>query len=139
MVNFYNCPLLWVSKLQTYISLSTLHYEYVSLSHYFRALLPLESLIKEVIYNLGIDSKNLMFVSSSTVCEYNNGSIVVVTSPKMTHTSNHIAEKYNWSRQYVGREFLIWEIESENQKSDIFIKVLQGEIFVSISILLCGL
>ena len=32
-----NCPLFWVSKLQTYISLSTLHSEYVALSHYVRA------------------------------------------------------------------------------------------------------
>ena len=32
MVTFSNCPLLWVSKLQTDIALSTLHYEYVELS-----------------------------------------------------------------------------------------------------------
>ena len=31
-----NCPLLWVSKLQTYISLSTIHSDYVALSHSFR-------------------------------------------------------------------------------------------------------
>ena len=46
VVNFANCPLLWVSKLQTDIALSTLHDEYVALSHSFRALLPLKSLIK---------------------------------------------------------------------------------------------
>ena len=62
MVTFSNCPLLWVSKLQTEISLSTLHSEYVVLSHSVRALLPLKSLIKEVIDNLGIDSDNLKFV-----------------------------------------------------------------------------
>ena len=36
MVTFSNFPLLWVSKLQTEIALSTLHYEYVSLSHSVR-------------------------------------------------------------------------------------------------------
>ena len=55
VVNFANCPLLWVSKLQTEIALSTLHYGYVALSNSVRALLPLKSLIKEVIDNLGID------------------------------------------------------------------------------------
>ena len=35
---FANCPLLWISKLQTEISLSTLHYEYVALSNSVRAL-----------------------------------------------------------------------------------------------------
>ena len=43
---FANCPILWVSKLQTEIALSTLHSEYVVLSHSVRALLPLKSLIK---------------------------------------------------------------------------------------------
>ena len=37
VVTFANCPLLWVSKLQTEIALSTLHSEYVTLSHSVRA------------------------------------------------------------------------------------------------------
>ena len=51
VVIFDHCPHLWVSKLQTEIALYTLHYEYVALSHSVRALLPLKSLIKEVIDN----------------------------------------------------------------------------------------
>ena len=56
VVTISNCPLLWVSKLQTWIALSNLHSEYVALYHSVRALLPLKILIKKVIYNLGIDS-----------------------------------------------------------------------------------
>ena len=84
-----------MSKLQIEIALSNLHSEYVALSHYVRALLPLKSLIKEVIDNLGIYCENLKFVSSSTVYEENNGSIYVATSPSMTPTSKHIAFKYH--------------------------------------------
>ena len=113
VITFSNCPMLWVSKIQTYIALSTLHSEYVALSRSFRSLITLKSLIKEVIDNLGIDSKNLMFVSSSTIYEDNNGAIVVTTSPRMTPTSNHIAVKYRCFRQLVGKEFLIWKIDSE--------------------------
>ena len=51
VVTFDNCPLLWVSKLQTYIDISLLHSEYVALSHSIRALLPLKILINEVIEN----------------------------------------------------------------------------------------
>ena len=47
------------------------------LYHSVRALLLLKSLIKEVIYNLGIDSEKLNFVTISTVYEENNGYIVV--------------------------------------------------------------
>ena len=129
MVNFTNFPLLWVSKIQTEISLSTLHSECVALYHSVRALLLLKSVIKEVIDNLGIDSENLKFVSRSAVYEDNNGDIVVSTSPRMTPTSKHIGVKYHWFRQHVGKEFVIRKIESENQKSDIFTKGLQGQIF----------
>ena len=58
----------------------------MALSHSLRVLLPLKSLIKEVIDNLGIDSENLKFLSSSTTYEDNNGYIVVATSPRMTTT-----------------------------------------------------
>ena len=110
----------------------------MELSHSVQALLPLKSLIKEVIDNLGIDSDKLKFVSRSTTDEDNNGAIVVATSPRMTPTSNHIAVKYHFFRQHVGKDFVIRKIESENQKADIFTKGLQGQIFVRIRKLLCG-
>ena len=103
MVTYANCSLLWVSKIKTEIALSTLHSEYVALSHYVRELLPLKILIKEVIDNLGIDSENLKFVSRSTIYKENNGSIVVTINPRMTPTSKHISVKYNWFRQHVGK------------------------------------
>ena len=86
MVTFANCPLFWVSKIQTEIDISPLHSEYVELPNSIRALLPLKSLIKEVNDNLGIDSKKLKFVSSSTFYKDNSGAIVVATSPRMTPT-----------------------------------------------------
>ena len=67
VVTFANCPLLWVSKLQIEIALSTLNSDYLALSHSIRALLPLKIIIKEVIDNLGIDSGNMKFVSSSNI------------------------------------------------------------------------
>ena len=84
-----------MSKLQTDIALSILHSEYVALYHYVRALLPLKSLIKELIDNLVIDSDKLKFVSSSTIYEENNGAIFVATSPRINPTSKHIAVKYH--------------------------------------------
>ena len=59
-------------------------------------------------------------------------------SPSMNPTSKQISVKYHWFRQHVGGEFVIWKIESENQKTDIFTKGLQGQIFVRIRNLICG-
>ena len=67
----------------------------MALFHSVRALITLKSIIKEVIDNLGIDSKKLKFVSSSTVYEYNKGAIFVATSPMMNPKSNHITVKYH--------------------------------------------
>ena len=36
----------------------------------------------------------------------------VVTFPGMTASSKHIAVKYNWFRQYAGKEIVIQKIES---------------------------
>ena len=62
----------------------------------------------------------------------------MATSPSMTPTSKHIAVKYHLFGQHVGKGFLIWKIESENQKVDIYTKGLQGQRFVNIWKLLCG-
>ena len=91
-----------------------------------------------MIENLEIDSEKLKFVSRSTIYEDNNGVIVVATSPRTTPTSKHIAVKYHCFRHHVGKGFVIRKIESENHKTDIFTKVLQGRIFVRIRNLLCG-
>ena len=74
-------------------------------------LLPLKSLIKEVIDNLGIDSENMKFVSSSTVYKDNNGSMVVEKIPRMNPTSKHIAVKYHCFRHHVRKEFVIKKTE----------------------------
>ena len=37
VINFSNCIILWMTKLQTEIALSTLHSEYMTLSHSVRA------------------------------------------------------------------------------------------------------
>ena len=64
---------------------------------FYIALISLEIITKEVIENLGIDSEKLEFVSSSTVYEENNATIVVATSPRMNPTSKHIAGNYYFS------------------------------------------
>ena len=84
------------------------------LSHSVRGLITLKSIIKEVIYNLGIDSKNIKLVYRFTFYEYDNRAIVIEKIPRMTPTSNQISVKYHWFRQSCGKKFLIRKTESEN-------------------------
>ena len=53
VITMANCPLVWVSKLQTEIVLSTLHAKYVALSQNLREFLPLKDLVKEILANTG--------------------------------------------------------------------------------------
>ena len=96
VVTFSNCPLLWISKLQTHIYISVIHSKYLVLNHSVREWLPLKIIIKEGIDKFRIDIENMDFVSSSTVYEVNNGAIVFATSPRKTPTSNHVDFKYPW-------------------------------------------
>ena len=77
VVKFSNCPILWVSNLQTNLGIYTFRSGYVSLSCSVRDLLPLKSIINEIIDNFGIDIYKLRFVSSSTIYENNNVNIVL--------------------------------------------------------------
>ena len=95
VITLANCPLQWVSKLQTEIALSTLHAEYVALSQSLHELLPLKDLVKEVTSALNL-SDDFSTITKSTVFEDNQGAITIATSPHLTPTSKHIAVKYHW-------------------------------------------
>ena len=56
--------------------------------------------------------------------------IILTVSLSVTPTSNHISVQYHCFRNQVRKEFVIQNIESENQKADIFTKGLQGDFFV---------
>ena len=48
-------PIIWVSKFYTEVELSTLHAEYVALSHSLRNLFMIKYLLKEVFGKFGLD------------------------------------------------------------------------------------
>ena len=77
--------MLWGSKIQTEISIYTLNCYYVVLSHSIIYLFPMKILIKELVENLVMDSKNIKFVSISTIYEEDNIATAVETIPRMTY------------------------------------------------------
>ena len=94
VITLANCPLQWLSNLQSDIALSTLHAEYVALSQSLRELLPLKDLVKEVTSVLNL-SDNFSTITKSTVFEDNQRAITIATFPCLTPTSKRIAVKYH--------------------------------------------
>ena len=137
------CPLLWVSKLQTETSISTMMAEYVALSSAMRDMLPLKRMVKEVAKVVTGD-ENVRVVTKSDVFEDNNGALTVATSPRITPQSKFFAVKLHFFKEHVqtkqnpGGEIEIQKIETQNQLADIMTKGLVEEKFVPLRDRLMG-
>jgi len=141
VITVADCPLLWASKLQSEIALSTLEAEYIALSQSMRCVIPLKRLVTKVLGSFDIKEDDINFVSQSTVFEDNNGCLRLATCPRMTPRTKHIGVKYHFFRRFAegaNAVLKIVKIGTEEQKADIFTKGLQGDSFLSIRKLLCG-
>ena len=88
-----------VYKLQSSSYLSTFHAEYVALLQSTRHLIPMETLVSEVVKEAEQDTKRLDFSTHSTVSEDNYEVVKVIQNhklPLMSPRYNHIAVKCHW-------------------------------------------
>jgi hypothetical protein len=133
------CPILWNSKLQTEIALSTTESEYVGLSQAMRALIPLRRLLLEIGTEMQLPGIKGAVIKS-TVFEDNNGAIATATAVKMTPRIKHIAVKYHFFKSHINEKsgISLAKIDTNLQKADIFTKGLSPQKFAEIRKLLCG-
>lgn len=128
VVMFAGCPILWCSKLQTEITLSTTESEYVALSQAMREVIPLMDLMRELGKVLKINTLKPDFYCQ--VFENNRSTITVAESKKFTPQTKHIALKYHHFRQYVNNKTIrINSIDTTEQIADIFTKPLDKDAF----------
>jgi hypothetical protein len=135
-----NCPVVWVSKLQREIALSTMEAEYNALSVAMRSVLPFQALVNSVTKGIGMDNENLTSFKT-TVWEDNAGALQLATLEpgRITPRSKHYAIKYHWFRSHLKpNKVEICKIDSNKQKADILTKGLTKDKFESIRQLLCG-
>ena len=74
-----NCPVHWVSKLQSEISVSMMEAEYISLSTAMRDMIPPRTLVDEVKDLIGASA--LPCRTYSKVFEDNNGALILASMP----------------------------------------------------------
>jgi hypothetical protein len=82
------CPVLWVSKLQTKITVSTMEAEYVALSQAMRDLIPMRrtmSLICDTVLGKGKYEARMR----SNVFEDNQGTLQLARAPRMPPRTKH--------------------------------------------------
>jgi hypothetical protein len=130
VINFAQCPLVWASRLQTEIALSSTEAEYIALSTASREILPLLSLAKEACKHK-IISKAETPVIRCKIFEDNQGAVEMANVPKMRLRTKHLNIKYRFFRQYVQQGILqVERINGEDQSADIFTKPLDYASFI---------
>ena len=110
VILFMGCPLLWISKLQTQISLSTMESEYIALSHSMRELIGTREVLKEIfkhVFNNDsitpecITTHKYGSIPQSTVFEDNESCLKFATLPKFSPRTKHIAIPYHFFQSKV--------------------------------------
>ena len=143
LLTLAGCPLLWVSKLQTEVSVSTMMAEYVALSTAMRDMLPLKRLVKAAAKVVS-GTEDVQVVCKSDVWEDNNGALTVATTPRITPQSKFFAVKLHFFKEHVKTEsnpdgeIHIQKIDTKSQIGDIFTKGLEEQKFTPLRDKLMG-
>jgi hypothetical protein len=116
-----DAPILWKSQSQKTVALSSSEAEYHALSETVKEV----KFITQVIESLGQSvSKPIMIYVD------NVGAIFVAENHSATKHTRHIDARYHFVREYIADgQIQIVFVKSENNKSDIFTKNVQGEIY----------
>jgi hypothetical protein len=140
VITFGNVPVLFKSKLQTEIALSTMEAEYIALSTAMRSLVHLRALLFEIhnTVNLTIFER---ISTISTVFEDNQACRILATTdpPRLTPRSKSLAIKYHWFRAHLSHDsIVIKHVPSSDQKGDGFTKPLPLDKFLTFRQSVCG-
>jgi hypothetical protein len=94
IITFAGCPLVWTSKLQTHIALSSTEAEYIALSTAMREVVPLMALIKEMKYQ-GFHVLSTTPQVHCKVFKDNSGTIELASQQKYWPCTKHINTQYH--------------------------------------------
>jgi hypothetical protein len=134
------CPLVWSSKLQESIALSTMMAEYYALSTAMREVIPLRALVQTVAKGCGIDNK-VITAFKTTVWEDNNGALTLANLDpgQQTPRSKFYDVKVHWFRSHLEPGNIeVKKINTKIQLADLFTKPLAKDVFEGLRKLLCG-
>jgi hypothetical protein len=131
VIQIAGCPVMWASRLQQEIALSTMQAEHTAMSMAMRDLLPFQRLAIGVCRAMGLNETTLSTIHS-TVWEDNDGALTLAKLPvnRVTPRSKHYAVKLHWFRSQLQPGVTdIKRVATDEQLADIFTKGLRPEKF----------
>ena len=138
-VIFYaRCPIIWASKLQSQVALSTTEAEYIAMSMALRDVIPIMNLILE-IKKEGHDVVCTEPYIYCKVFEDNSGALELARLPKLRPRTKHINVCYHHFRDHVRKGLIkIFPVSTTEQVADTLTKSLPQNAFVKHRMRLCG-
>ena len=136
IVTYTKCPVIWSSKLQTEIALSTTEAEYIALLQALREVIPLMNMIGEL-------KKDFLVIHDTPalhckVFEDNKICLALAKALHMNQRTKYIALKYHHFCGYVTNKLIsIHLIHNTEQVADIFSKPLPEKQFHYLRINMC--
>ena len=134
VITIGGCPALWRSALIAEIALSTTHAEYVALSQCMQVIIPLVSMMKEVLACISEDTV-VSTTFHSTVFEDNMGAFYLANNQRLTSRSKHFLVKWHhfWEHVKTSRntkgEIKVVKVDTKLQNADYLTKGLSQEVF----------
>ena len=129
IITLSGCPLLWKSHLLSEISLSTLEAEYSALSSAMRTLLPLRSLLQEIVTGI----KHPSTFTSTIKCqvfEDNNGTLLLAVNQRITNRTKYfqVKQHFFWEHVHNGKVAIV-KVDTQEQSADVLTKGLNHQSF----------
>jgi hypothetical protein len=132
IITLGDTPITWNSKLQTEISTTTMHAEYIALSTGMQELIPIKNTLDDIYNTFEIQQEKHTQIIK--VFKDDEGALRLAQSPrtKVTPQSKHFAIKYHWFREKIDKFKLSFHhINTNLQKADLFTKGLSKLEFQS--------
>lgn len=138
-ITFYAaCPIIWASKLQTQVALSTTEAEYIALSQSLRDVIPIMQLLEEM-KSRGFE---VICTNPHVFCktfEDNSGALELARLPKLRPRTKHINVCYHHFREAVRKgDVKIFPISTDDQIADALTKPLAQNTFCRHRRFMCG-
>ena len=138
-VIFYaKCPIIWASKLQSQVALSTTEAEYISMSQSLRDVIPIMELLQEM-RELG---HPVICTEPAVYCkvfEDNSGALELARLPKLRPRTKHINVCYHHFREHVRLGLIkIHHVATDEQTADVLTKPLAQNLFCRHRAAICG-
>jgi hypothetical protein len=138
IIFYANCPIIWASKLQSQVALSTTEAEYIAMSMALCDVIPLMELLKEM-QELKFDIANSQPYVYCKVFEDNSRTLELARLPRLRPRTKHINVCDHHFREHVRKGLIkIFPVDTEDQIADALTKALVQNLFVRHRKLMCG-